>query len=267
MLDFAEANGKRATGHCLVWHTQCPDWFFLHGGEPAGRELILQRMQTHIHTLVGRYRNRLSGWDVVNEAVDDGDCELRDTKWLRLVGEDYLVQAFRFAREADPDVQLFYNDYSIEVPPKRDKTLRLLAALRDAGIHVDAVGIQGHWVLDEVPFAELDEAIELFAQTGAKVMITELDISMLPWENTAGDPYINGCPEELLARQAEQYAELFKIFLRHRRVIPRVTFWNLHDGRSWLNSFPYKRTNYPLLFDRQCQPKPAFSAVIAAGKK
>jgi len=267
LLAFAEAHGKRATGHCLVWHQQCPEWFFRDGDGPAGRALVLQRMRAHIHTLVGRYRGRIFGWDVVNEAVDDGEAELRDTPWLRQVGEDFLAQAFHFAREADPDVQLYYNDYSIEMPVKRAKTLRLLAGLREAGAHVDAVGIQGHWVLDQVPFAELDEAIDLFAQTGVKVMITELDLSMLPWDEAAGDPYVDGCPPELLERQAEQYAELFRIFLRHRQVITRVAFWNPHDGRSWLNAFPYPRTNYPLLFDRQCRPKPAYAAVMATWER
>jgi endo-1,4-beta-xylanase len=144
--------------------------------------------------------------------------------------------------------------------------LRLLASLQQAGIQVAAVGIQGHWVLDQVPFADLDAAIDQFAQTGVKVMITELDLSVLPWEKTAGNPYTDGCPPAILARQAEQYAELFRIFLRHRDVITRVAFWNPHDGRSWLNTFPYPRTNYPLLFDRQCQPKPAYEAVINVGK-
>ncbi len=263
LVAFAVKHGKRVTGHCLVWHQACPDWFFLSGDAAAERTLVLARLRAHIQALVGRYRGRIMGWDVVNEAIDDKEGYLRDSLWRRHIGEDYVAQAFRFAREADPDVQLYYNDYSIEMPVKREKTLRLLASLRDAGIMVDAVGIQGHWVLDQVPFDEIEAAIELFAQTGSKVMITELDLSLLPWDPAAGDPYANGCPAELLDRQAEQYARLFQLFLRHRDVIPRVGFWNPHDGRSWLNSYPYRRTNYPLLFDRQCQPKPAYAAVTA----
>ncbi len=264
LVAFARENGKCVTGHCLVWHQQTPEWFFRNGEQPASRALLLSRLRTHIQALMGRYRGQIVGWDVVNEAIDDRDAYLRDTPWLRQVGDDYLLQAFRFAREADPNVQLYYNDYSIEEPIKREKTLRLLATLRAAGIRVDAVGIQGHWTLDRVPFAEIDAAIDLYAQTGAKVMITELDLSMLPWDESAGDPYQDGCPPELPQRQAEQYAELFRIFLRHREVITRVAFWNPHDGRSWLNSYPYPRTNYPLLFDRECQPKPAYHAVLAA---
>ncbi len=263
---FARAHGKRMTGHCLLWHQATPDWFFRDGDQPAGRDLLLNRMRRHIQALVGRYRGQIAGWDVVNEAIDDQDAYLRDSPWLRQAGDDYLVQAFRFAREADPDMQLYYNDYNIELPVKREKTLRLLASLRDAGVTVDAVGIQGHWCLDRVPFAEVDAAIGLFAQTGLKVMITELDISMLPGNESAGDPYKDGCPPQLFARQAEQYAELFRIFLRHRDVITRVAFWNLHDGCSWLNSWPYRRTNYPLLFDRNCHPKLAYEAVLAAGR-
>lgn len=263
---FARDNGKKLTGHCLVWHQQTPDWFFKDGDEPASRKLLLDRMRTHIHTLVGRYRGQIMGWDVVNEAVDDKDDYLRNSLWLQLAGEDYLEQAFRFAREADPDVQLYYNDYSNEGPVKREKTLRLLDSLRDAGIKVDAVGIQGHWWLDNVPFAEIEESINIYAQTGLKVMITELDLSVLSWDPSAGDPYTDGCPQELLQRQAEQYAELFKLFLRHRDVITRVAFWNLNDKRSWLNNFPYKRTNHPLLFDRNCQSKPAYDAVMGIGE-
>ena len=266
LVAFAAARGKRVTGHCLVWHQNCPEWFFQDGDQPAGRELVLARLRAHIQAVLGRYRGRIIGWDVVNEAVSDGEDYLRDTAWLRHIGEDYLTQAFRFAGEADPDMPLYYNDYSIEMPAKREKTLRLLAALRDDGIRVDAVGIQGHWVLDQAPFAEIEEAIDLFAQTGAKVMITELDLSVLPWDAAAGDPYADGCPPEMLARQAEQYAELFRIFLRHRDVITRVAFWNPHDGRSWLNYWPYRRTNYPLLFDRACRPKPAYDAVLAVGR-
>lgn len=265
LVAFAEAHGKRVTGHCLVWHDSCPDWFFLDGAEPASRERVLARLRQHIHTLVGRYRGRIMGWDVVNEGIDDHDGYLRDSAWRRHIGDDYLAHAFRFAREADPDVQLYYNDYSIENPIKREKTLRLLASLRAEGIHVDAVGIQGHWTLDQVPFADIDAAIDCYAQTGAKVMITELDLSMLAWDKAAGDPYADGCPPELFARQAEQYAELFRIFRQHRDVITRVGFWNPHDGRSWLNHYPYPRTNYPLLFDRNCQPKPAYAAVLAVG--
>ncbi len=263
LVAFAAAHNKRMTGHCLVWHEVCPAWFFLDGEAPASRELVLARMRTHIHTLAGRYRGHLMGWDVVNEALDDDDGYLRDTAWRRAIGDDYLVQAYRLAREADPDCDLYYNDYGNEMPAKREKTLRLLAELADAGIAVPAVGIQGHWVLDQVPFDEIDAAITTFAATGRRVMITELDLSILPWGKSAGNPYPDGCPAEILARQAEQYAALFRLFLRHRDVITRVAFWNPHDGRSWLNSFPYNRTNYPLLFDRQCQPKPAYAAVMA----
>ncbi len=263
---FAAARGKRLTGHCLVWHQACPEWFFRDGDGPAGRALVLARLRAHIHALVGRYRGRLYGWDVVNEAIDDGEAYLRDTAWRQAIGDDYLIHAFRFAREADPDVELYYNDYSNEMPAKRAKTLRLLAELREADIRVDGVGIQGHWTLDQVPFAELDEAISQFAQAGVKVMITELDMSVLPWEAPPSDLYPDGCPPDILARQAEQYAELFRLFLRHRDVITRVAFWNPHDGRSWLNHWPYRRTNYPLLFDRQCRPKPAYTAVQAAGE-
>ncbi|MBM4050475.1 MAG: endo-1,4-beta-xylanase, partial [Planctomycetes bacterium] len=143
LVAFAQAHGLKVTAHCLVWHNQCPDWFFKDGDKPASRDLVLQRMRTHIHTLAGRYKGRIHGWDVVNEAIDDGKGFLRETQWKQLIGEDFIEKAFEFAHEADPSAKLFYNDYGIESPAKRDKTLRLIAQLKSKGCRIDAVGIQG----------------------------------------------------------------------------------------------------------------------------
>ena len=274
LLAFAEGHGLQVTGHCLLWHTSCPDWFFRDGDHPASRALVLARMRTHIHTLVGRYRGRVKGWDVVNEAIDDGNAYLRKTSWSTLVGEDFIAKAFEFAHEADPRAELYYNDYGIEAPVKREKALRLIRELQGKGLRIDAVGIQGHWELDAVPFAEIEEAITAFHQAGVKVMITELDLDILRRPSHGAnvaqtapvlkDLYPDGCPPELLARQAEQYGRLFRLLRTHADAVTRVTFWGLHDGRSWLNSWPARRTNYPLLFDRDCAPKPAFTATIQA---
>ena len=247
LLAFAHANGKRVTGHTLLWPQVTPEWMFRDGKQPAGRDLLLSRLRTHIHTLVGRYRGQIIGWDVVNEAIDNEDDYLRVTPWLQQVGDDYLLQAYRFAHEADPEMQLFYNDYDIEPPVKREKTLRLISELQDAGIPLAAVGIQGHWILDEVPFADLDIAIAQFARAGVKVTITELDLSMLPGTNL---------PAILTGRAAGRTARtpggavcrVVPHLSTSSQVITRVAFWNPHDGRSWLNGFPYQRTNYPLLF-------------------
>ena len=269
---FAQQYWLNVSGHCLVWHQQCPDWFFLNQGEPAERDLVLKRMREHIRQVLTRYRKSLQGIDVVNEAIDDGREYIRTSKWKQCVGEDYVEMAFRYANEFGEGIRLYYNDYSIEMPEKREKTIRLIRDLKAKGLRVDGIGIQGHWMLDQVPFSDIDQAIREFAALDCRVMITELDLDMVrratngastaAAEAGRDDPYVNGCPEAVLARQAQQYAELFRLFEKNRRHIKRVSFWGLHDGRSWLNSWPRKRTNHPLLFDRQCQPKPAMAAVV-----
>jgi endo-1,4-beta-xylanase len=259
------------TGHCLIWHQQCPEWFFQDGAAPAGRERVLSRMKNHIQTVMGRYRGRIQGWDVVNEALDDGDRYMKDIPWTRCVGEDYVAKAFEYAAAADPSARLYYNDYNIELPGKLQKAVRLLVDLKDRGLPVDAVGIQAHWLIDRLPLAQTEAAIEQFASMGLKVMITELDIDVVEREigadvamrdASAGDPYPSGLPQEVQRRLADQYAQAFALFRRHAKAISRITFWGLHDGRSWLNHWPRRRTNHPLLFDRQGAPKPAFSAVL-----
>lgn len=271
LVDFAREYWLNVTGHCLVWHQQCPDWIFEDQGKPASRELVLQRTREHIRQVLTRYRSGLQGIDVVNEAIDDGADYIRKSKWTECVGEDYVEMAFRYACEFGEGIRLYYNDYNIELPEKREKAIRLVRDLKGKGLRVDAIGIQGHWMLDKVPFAEIDKAIGEFAALGCKVMITELDLDVVRREtrgaNTAAgeagsdDPFANGCSDEVLKRQAQQYQELFRLFEKHRKHVTRVTFWGLHDGRSWLNTWPRKRTNHPLLFDRQCKAKPAVAAV------
>jgi len=276
LLDFATANRLRVCGHCLVWakDERTPKWFFRDGAKPAGRELLLKRLRTHIRAVAGRYRGRVASWDVVNEALEDGSGYLRPSHWVSDMGEDFIAQAFELAHEADPGAILVYNDYNIEQPAKRAKLLRLLHELLARHVPIQAVGIQGHWELDAVPLADIEKTIAAVQSLGLKVMVTELDIDMIPrgrwWadggkhhaELTRLDPYAKGCPLEILNRQAVQYAQLFALFRRHADAIDRVTFWDLNDGRSWLNGFPWKRANHPLLFDRQARPKPAFWKVL-----
>jgi endo-1,4-beta-xylanase len=280
-VDLAEKQGKQIVGHTLVWHEQCPAWFFLGpDGQPAPAPLVEERMKTHIRTLVGRYKGRIAEWDVVNEALSDKPDEyLRPTKWHAALGEGFIATAFRTAHETDPSALLIYNDYNIEQPYKRTKALRLLRSLKEQGVPVHAVGIQGHWGVDQIPLEEIEKAIVEFSALGLKVLITELDLSVLPskyWGADVSiqqareeglDPYTDGLPPEIAERQAEQYAALFRILWKHRVHIGRVTFWNLHDGVSWKNNFPIKgRTDYPLLFDRALHPKPAFHAVLPIPK-
>jgi endo-1,4-beta-xylanase len=285
LVEFAEKHGAAPIGHCLVWHSQTPRWFFQGAdGQPAGRELALARMRKHIATVVGHYKGRVKQWDVVNEAISDtSDQQLRPSPWFKAIGEDYIAEAFRAAHEADPDAVLIYNDYGIERRDKRDKALRLLKSLLAKKVPVHAVGIQGHWHLDRPDLAEVEESIKQFAALGLKVMITELDISVLPRrpqgaatsrgerpsaeQRAAMNPYTKGLPDTVAQQQTERYQQAFAMFLRHRDVIGRVTFWGVHDGHTWLNFYPIPgRTDYPLLFDRQGKPKAAFFAVRKAAQ-
>jgi len=272
LMEMARSNGLTVNGHTLIWHSQCPNWFFTDNGKPAERELVLKRMREHIAGVAGHYAGKVASWDVVNEAIDDGREYLRKSKWLSSIGEDFIAEAFISARKADPKAELIYNDYGIEQGPKYEKALRLIRDLKKRNAPITGVGIQGHWILDRVPFKSIEEAIMAFHAEGLKISITELDIDVVPRkgfgadintrENGTGDPYSDGLPPEVQKRLADQYAQLFALFLNHSDKMSRVTLWGLHDGRSWLNGFPRRRTNHPLLFDRQSKPKPALSAIM-----
>jgi endo-1,4-beta-xylanase len=279
-VDFAAARQLQIVGHCLVWakDDRTPAWFFRDGQQTAGRDLLLTRLNNHINTVVGRYRGRIAVWDVVNEALDDGSEFLRQSGWSRTCGEEFIAKAFEFAHAADPEALLVYNDYNTELPAKRAKLVRLVQSLKAKHVPIHAVGLQGHYEIDRVPLKELEATLVEMHKLGVNVVISELDMDVIPrgrWWADGGkyrdelsklDPYHDGCPSEVLQRQAEQYAQLFRLFRNHADTILRVTFWNLHDGQSWLNTFPWRRVNYPLLFDRHGEPKPAFSAVIKALK-
>ncbi len=280
-VTFAKEHGLDVVGHCLVWakDDRTSEWWLTDGGKPTSKEKLLERMKTHIDTVVGRYADSVSMWDVVNEALDDGsEGYLRDSIWTRTTGEEFIVKAFQYTKEKDPTALLIYNDYNNEYPGKLEKTVRLLKSLKDQGAPVDALGIQGHFEIDTIRFDDLEKLFNECRSLGIKVVISELDIDVVPrsrWWADGGkyrdemaklDPYKDGCPPEVLKRQAEQYARLFELFNKHEDVIARVSFWNLHDGESWLNYFPWNRTNHPLLFDREGQPKPAYEAVLQALK-
>ncbi len=276
-VDFGGANGLQVIGHCLVWakDDRTPPWFFRDGANTAGRDLLLARMKRHIDTVAGRYRGRIAQWDVVNEALDDGTNFLRPSGWSAACGEEFIAKAFEFAHAADPKALLIYNDYNNELPAKREKLIRLVRSLREKNAPVHAIGLQGHYEIDRLPLADIEATLGAMRELRMKVVVSELDIDVIPrgkWWADGGkhrselakvDPYREGCPPEVLTRQAEQYAQLFRLFRKYSDVIARVSFWNLHDGQSWLNGFPWRRVNYPLLFDREGKPKPAFDAVIA----
>ncbi len=276
-VDFARSNGLQVVGHCLVWakDDRTPPWFYRDGTNAAGRDLLLARMKTHIDTVAGRYRGRIAMWDVVNEALDDSTNFLRPSGWTAACGEDFIVKAFEFAHAADPKALLIYNDYNNELPAKRAKLLRLVRSLREKKAPVHAIGLQGHYEIDRVPLADIEATLIAMRELRMKVVVSELDIDVVPrgrWWADGGkhreelaklDPYREGCPPEILKRQADQYGQLFRLFRKYSDVVARVSFWNLHDGQSWLNTFPWRRVNHPLLFDREGKPKPAFHSVIA----
>jgi GH35 family endo-1,4-beta-xylanase len=273
-VNFCGQNNIRTVGHTLVWHSQTNPWFF----QDPTREVVLQKLRNHILTLVGHFKGKIMAWDVVNEAINDGGDDttaatenLRRSQWFQTVGPDYLLQAFKYAREADPDVALLYNDYNIESGPKHRSSVVLLKRLIAEGAPITAVGIQGHWSVPGMTaqkLEDIDRAIEDYKALKLKVAITELDVTIAG----AGGGQLGGggrgrgaaatppTPEALQA-QADVYAKLFAIFLKHRDVIDRVTFWGLNDRRSWRSG------QSPLVFDSENQPKPALQAIVSAAAR
>ncbi len=278
---FGQKHNMFIVGHCLVWHSQTPGWVFQDSeGKPLTRDALLERMHDHIRTVVGRYKGRIGGWDVVNEALNE-DGTMRQSQWYRIIGDDFILKAFQFAHEADPQAELYYNDYNLENEAKRKGAVELVKKLKAGGAAITAVGLQGHDKLDWPTVQQQDDTIAAFKALGLKVAITEFDIDVLPRaqrQNTADvsavvaggagmNPYTSGLPDEVQQQLAKRYADLFKVFVKYRDTVGRVTFWGVTDGESWLNNFPVRgRTNYPLLFDREGKPKPAFDAVIKTAK-
>ncbi|KWX70853.1 1,4-beta-xylanase [Paenibacillus jilunlii] len=269
IFEFAEANHIGVRGHTLLWHNQTGDWMFRNSaGGPCTRKELLSRLQTHIHTVVGRYRGKAYAWDVVNEAIEDkSDQYLRDTKWLEILGEDYLREAFEMAHQADPDALLFYNDYNETDPVKRDKIYRLVRSLLDQKTPIHGIGMQAHWNIYGPSIGEIRSALELYTSLGVRIHITELDLSMFRFEDKRTD--LKAPTDEMLKLQEERYAEIFALLLEYRKAIDSVTFWGVADDYTWLDGFPVRgRKNWPFLFDEHRQPKASFGrlADLAASK-
>lgn len=277
LVDYGKKYNLPINGHTLIWHSQLPAYV----RRIKNADSLRQFFTGHITTVAGRYKGKVSSWDVVNEALNE-DGSLRKSIFLQQLGEDYIVEAFRLAQQSAPNTELYYNDYNIEQPEKRAGAIALIKKIQAAGVRIDGVGIQGHWQVSNLPLAEIEESILAFSALGVKVMFTELDLSVLPnpWESNTADinrtavsntpglnPYPRELPDSVQAKLSKAYGELFRLFLKHPGKISRITFWGVHDGQSWLNNWPIRgRTNYPLLFDRQYHPKPAFYTVIAARK-
>jgi endo-1,4-beta-xylanase len=281
-VEFGEQHGMFIVGHTLVWHNQTPDWVFQDDvGNPIDRETLLKRMSDHIHAVVGRYKGRIHAWDVVNEAIED-DGSMRKTKWQQIIGDDYIEKAFEFGHQADPQAELYYNDYNEWKPEKRRAIKQLVRRLQEKGIRIDGVGLQGHWGLNYPATDEINAMFADYGKLGKKLMITELDVTVLPDaqshsgaditrnEALSGElnPYADELPDDIQQKLANRYAEIFELFVANAESLDRVTFWGVHDGHSWRNGWPVRgRSDHPLLFDRQYQPKPAFDVVIHAARK
>ncbi|MGC6505403.1 MAG: endo-1,4-beta-xylanase [Coraliomargaritaceae bacterium] len=296
-IEYALKNNMEVVGHTLVWHHQTPSWFFCDAqGNELGRKALIERMRHHIHTIVGRYKGKVRFWDVVNEAVVVESIPkeermanafgkvapqyafLRKSKWLEIIGEEYIELAYRFAHEADPDALLLYNDYSLTDPLKVLFTANMVRDLKARGVPIHGVGMQAHWHTEHPSLDEISNAIETLSAVGVQVSLTELDMSVLPvaQKHVGADlsdllgyedqlnPFVEGIPMDVLQLQADRFREIFNLLLEYRDVVERVTFWGVADGHSWKNHYPIRgRTDYPLIYDRNYQPKPAYEAIHA----
>jgi len=274
LVDYGKKNNIQITAHTLIWHSQLPRFAYRIQSVDSFKTFF----NNHIQTVASRYKDKVLSWDVVNEALNE-DGTMRKSIFLDKIGPDFVTEAFRLAAQASPGTELYYNDYNNEQPAKRAGCIAIIKKIQAAGVRIDGVGIQGHWHLGKIPLKFIEESIEQYAALGLKVAITELDVEILPrnfqgaevstrMANSPGmNPYPNGLPDSIQQQLAKDYESLFNLFLKHKDKISRVTFWGVDDGQSWLNDWPVRgRTNYPLLFDRKFQPKPAFFKVIETKK-
>ena len=249
-------------GHCLCWHSQFADWMFVDKkGKPVKKEVFYERLREHIHTVVNRYKDVVYAWDVVNEAIADGGSPrhgqepnpYRQSRHYQLCGEEFIAKAFEFAREADPDALPFYNDYSTVDPGKRERIYEMVKKMKEAGVPIDGIGMQGHYNIYFPDEELLDKAITRFSEIVSHIHITELDLrtntesgGQLAFSRGEAKP-LAGYMQTL---QEDQYARIFKVLRRHKDVIDNVTFWNLSDKDSWLGV-----NNHPLPFDEHYKAK------------
>ncbi len=266
---FAKNNHLKIRGHTLCWHNQAPRWIFTNAaGDTVSKEILLERLKEHITTVVNRYKGIIYAWDVVNEAISDKPEEyLRNSPWYRICGEEFIAKAFEYAHKADPDALLFYNDYNEINPVKREKIYKLVKSLKDAGVSIHGIGLQGHWAINEPSEEELTNTLKKFTGMGLTIQITELDISVYNKEHNnrerKPEDYNTEFTTEKETAQIEMYKRCFKVFEKYKKSITGITFWNISDRSSWLDNFPVRgRKDYPLLFDKNLQPKKAYWEVV-----
>lgn len=276
-VKYGEDRGMAIIGHALVWHSQLAPWFvYDNDGNYVSADVLKERMKTHITTVMQRYKGKIKGWDVVNEAIEDNGS-YRKSPFYEILGEEFIPLAFEYAHEADPDVELYINDYSMFIPAKREAYVRLVTQLQERGLRIDGIGMQSHIGMDYPDLTEYEKSIEAFGKTGISVMITELDMSALPTIhkganisdnvnlNTVFNPYPQGLPDSVSNAWNARMDSVLTIYQNHADVISRVTWWGTQDGMSWKNDFPmHGRTDYPLLFDRECNMKPFMADKLTA---
>ena len=278
---LGERNGMFIIGHTLIWHSQLSSWFCVdENGDNVSPEVLKERMKAHISTIVGRYKGRIHGWDVVNEAILE-DGSYRNSKFYEILGEEFIPLAFQYANEADPNAELYYNDYNEWVAGRRETIVQLIRTLKSRGIRIDGIGMQGHVGMENPSLAEYEAAILDYTKEGVNVMITEFDMSILPAarrdvgadiSNTIEyqqefNPYTTSVPNDVMDAWTNRMREYFQLFLTHSDKISRVTMWGISDGTSWKNNHPVRgRTDYPLLFDRAHQEKQIVQIIINDAK-
>jgi len=267
VADFCRQNGIKLRGHCLCWHNQFSEWMLYDKkGKPVKKEVFYKRLREHIHAVVNRYKDVVYAWDVVNEAISDDDrprrgqaaSPYRQSKLYQLCGDEFIAKAFEYAHEADPQAQLFYNDYSCPDPGKRDRIYNMVKKMLDAGVPIHGIGMQGHYNIYYPSEEQLEAAITKFSQLVKHIHITELDVRVN--EEMGGQLQFSREGAKITPQIDQmltgQYERLFRIFRRHRDVIDNVTFWNLGDRDSWVGV-----NNYPLPFDKDYKPKKAYYAI------
>jgi endo-1,4-beta-xylanase len=268
IVAFAEEHGLKLRGHTLCWHSQAPDWMFIQeDSQRVSKDTLLERLENHIANVAGRYSGKIYAWDVVNEAISDAPDEIyRNSIWYEVCGEEFITKAFEFARKYDPTAKLFYNDYNVIDSVKCEKIYQMVKTMKEKGVPIDGVGIQGHWSVYEPSEPQLRRTIERLASLGIEIQITELDISIYPKEASRREKLetdIDVFTPELEQLQVDKYEMIFRVFREYKNEITSVTFWNVSDKHSWLDNFPVRgRKDYPLLFDQNHAPKKAYGKVI-----
>lgn len=267
-IEMAKKNDQAVRWHTLVWHNQSPKWIFEdENGNKASKELLENRLKDYIFAIGKRYAKDVCSVDVVNECISDKNFVLRDgndhSKWFDIMGPEYVDKAFIWAKQAFPNSSLVINDYNLEtMPPKREGMYNLVKGMLERGVPVDTVGLQMHINLENPPVSEIEKTIELFGSLGLKVIVTEMDVSVYKdfQPGKESEPRKEYTPE-ILNAQAERYRKIFDCFKKEadKGILQDVVLWGITDRFSWKNDFPVPgRTDAPLLFDVNGNPKPAF---------